>query len=67
MENLKKIYHQNAQIAEKSTLYLKELVIKKKLNNEQLKNKPSNLIKSIFKEERIIRNKFIKKPYKNTN
>lgn len=43
MENLKKIYHQNAQIAEKSTLYLKELVIKKKLNNEPLINKQIDL------------------------
>jgi len=36
LENLKKTYHQTAQIAEKSTLYLKELIIKKKLNNEPL-------------------------------
>lgn len=43
MENLKKIYHQSAQIAEKSTLYLKELVIKKKLNNEPLINKQIDL------------------------
>ena len=43
LENLKKIYHQNAQIAEKSTLYLKELVIKKKLINEPLINKQIEL------------------------
>ena len=39
MENLKKAYHSSAIIAEKSTLYLKELVIKKKLNNDPLINK----------------------------
>ena len=39
MENLKKAYHSSAVIAEKSTLYLKELVIKKKLNNDPLINK----------------------------
>ena len=43
LENLKKKYHQTAQIAEKSTLYLKELVIKKKLNNEPLINKQIDL------------------------
>ena len=36
MENLKIIYHQNALIAEKSTLYLKEILIKKLLNNDPL-------------------------------
>lgn len=39
MENCKRTYHSNAMIAEKATLYLKELVHKKKLNNEALMNK----------------------------
>ena len=38
MEKFKTIYHSNAKIAEKSTLYLKELIIKKKLNNDPLIN-----------------------------
>ena len=38
MEKLKNLYHSNGQIAEKATLYLKELVIKKKLNNDSLIN-----------------------------
>ena len=38
MEKSKNIYHSSAQIAEKATLYLKELVIKKKLNNDPLIN-----------------------------
>ena len=38
MEKLKNIYHANAQIAEKATIYLKELIIKKKLNNDPLIN-----------------------------
>ena len=43
MENFKRIYHTNAITAEKSTLFLKELVIKKKLNNEPLINKQIEL------------------------
>jgi hypothetical protein len=38
MEKYKNIYHSSAQIAEKATIYLKELVIKKKLNNDPLIN-----------------------------
>ena len=38
MEKYKNTYHSSAQIAEKATLYLKELVIKKKLNNDPLIN-----------------------------
>ena len=38
MERFKSIYHSNAKIAEQSTIYLKELVIKKKLNNDTLIN-----------------------------
>ena len=38
MEKNKNIYHSSALIAEKSTFYLKELVIKKKLNNNSLIN-----------------------------
>lgn len=39
MENYKRVYHQSAMVAEKATLYLKELVYKKKLNNDALINK----------------------------
>ena len=38
MEKNKNIYHSSALIAEKSTFYLKELVIKKKLNNNSIIN-----------------------------
>ena len=38
MEKNKSIYHSSAGIAEKSTIYLKDLVIKKKLNNENIIN-----------------------------
>ena len=36
MEKNKNIYHFSARIAEKSTIYLKELVIKKRLNNDDI-------------------------------
>ena len=39
MEGFKRVYHTSAMVAEKATLYLKELVLKKKLNNEALINK----------------------------
>ena len=38
MEKNKSIYHSSAGIAEKSTIYLKDLIIKKKLNNENIIN-----------------------------
>ena len=38
MEKFRSVYHSNAQVAEKSTIYFKELVIKKKLNNDALIN-----------------------------
>jgi hypothetical protein len=39
MESNKRTYHASAMVAEKATLYLKELVYKKKLNNDSLINK----------------------------
>ena len=39
MESYKRTYHTSAMVAEKATLYLKELVFKKKLNNDALINK----------------------------
>ena len=57
MEVLKKNYHANGLIAEKATLYLKELVIKKKINNDALINKQIELNETESKNRLIIMSK----------
>ena len=57
MEKLKNIYHSNAKIAEKATLYLKELIIKKKLNNEPLINQQIDICENESKNRLMIMSK----------
>ena len=57
MEKFKNIYHQNAQIAEKATLYFKELVIKKKLNNDPLINQQIDLCEQDSKNRLTVMSK----------
>ena len=57
MEKLKNVYHSNAKIAEKATLYLKELVIKKKINNDPLINQQIDLCENGSKNRLMIMSK----------
>ena len=57
MEKLKNVYHSNAKIAEKATLYLKELVIKKKINNDPLINQQIDLCENESKNRLMIMSK----------
>ena len=57
MEKLKSIYHSSAQIAEQSTIYLKELVIKKKLNNSAIINQQIEISENDSKNRLTIMSK----------
>ena len=57
MEKLKNVYHSNAAIAEKATLYLKELVIKKKINNDPLINQQIDICENESKNRLMIMSK----------
>ena len=57
MEKLKNVYHSNAKIAEKATLYLKELVIKKKINNDPLINQQIDICENESKNRLMIMSK----------
>ena len=57
MEKLKNVYHSNAQIAEKATLFFKELVIKKKLNNDPLINQQIDICEQDSKNRLTVMSK----------
>ena len=57
MEKNKSIYHSSALIAEKSTIYLKDLVIKKKLNNDSIINQQIEISENESKNRLIIMSK----------
>ena len=57
MEKLKSVYHSNAQIAEKATLFFKELVIKKKLNNDPLINQQIDICEQDSKNRLTVMSK----------
>ena len=57
MEKLKSIYHSSAQIAEKSTIFLKDLVIKKKLDNSAIINQQIELAENDSKNRLTVMSK----------
>ena len=57
MEKNKFIYHSSAGIAEKSTIYLKDLVIKKKLNNDIIINQQIEISENESKNRLTIMSK----------
>ena len=57
MEKNKSTYHSSALIAEKSTFYLKDLVIKKKLNNDNLINQQIEISENESKNRLTIMSK----------
>ena len=57
MEKNKNIYHSSAGIAEKSTIYLKDLVIKKKLNNDNIINQQIEISENESKNRLTIMSK----------
>ena len=57
MEKFKNVYHSNAQIAEKATLFFKELVIKKKLNNDPLINQQIDICEQDSKNRLTVMSK----------
>ena len=57
MEKNKSIYHASAGIAEKSTIYLKDLVIKKKLNNDTIINQQIEISENESKNRLTIMSK----------
>ena len=59
LERYQKIYQENSLMAEKATLYLKELVIKKKINNDPLINQFIELCEQDSKNRLTIMSKDI--------